>query len=62
MLEKALIILKPSAVQRGLIGGIINRFEGKGLMLAGLGMNLLSGELFDYDLNLISSLYANDEN
>jgi len=45
MLEKTLIILKPSAVQRGLIGEIINRFERKGLMLTGLKMTWLSDEL-----------------
>lgn len=45
MLEKTLIILKPSAVQRGLIGEIINRFERKGLLLTGLKMVWLSDEL-----------------
>jgi len=45
MLEKTLIILKPSAVQRGLIGEIINRFERKGLSLTGLKMTWLSDEL-----------------
>jgi len=45
MLEKTLIILKPSAVQRGLIGEIINRFERKGLLLTGLKMAWLSDEL-----------------
>ena len=30
-LEKTLVILKPSAVQRGLIGEITTRFERKGL-------------------------------
>jgi len=45
MLEKTLVILKPSAVQRGLIGEIINRFERKGLLLSGLKMAWLSDEL-----------------
>ena len=45
MLEKTLIILKPSAVQRGLIGEIISRFERKGLLLTGLKMTWLSDEL-----------------
>ena len=45
MLEKTLIILKPSAVQRGLIGEIIKRFERKGLLLTGLKMIWLSDEL-----------------
>ena len=35
-METTLIILKPDAVQRGLIGEIITRFEKKGLQLTGL--------------------------
>src|ERR1700678_743438 len=34
-MERTLIILKPDAVQRGLIGEIITRFEKKGLQLVG---------------------------
>jgi len=34
-METTLIILKPDAVQRGLIGRIISRFEDKGLQVAG---------------------------
>jgi nucleoside-diphosphate kinase len=45
MLEKTLVILKPSAVQRGLIGEIIGRFERKGLLLTGLKMIWLSDEI-----------------
>ena len=45
MLEKTLVILKPSAVQRGIIGEVINRFERKGLSLSGLKMVWLSDEL-----------------
>ena len=45
MLEKTLVILKPSAIQRGLIGKIISRFEKKGLLLAGIKMTWLSDEL-----------------
>lgn len=35
-MEKTLIILKPDAVQRGLVGTILTRFEQKGLQIAGL--------------------------
>jgi nucleoside-diphosphate kinase len=35
-MERALIILKPDAVQRGLIGPILSRIEGRGLKLQGL--------------------------
>jgi nucleoside-diphosphate kinase len=34
-MEKTLIILKPDAVQRGLIGQIITRFEQKGIQIVG---------------------------
>ena len=37
-MEQTLIILKPSAVQRGLIGKVLNRFEQKGLIIRGLKM------------------------
>ena len=37
-MERTLIIAKPDAVQRGLIGKIISRFEDKGLKLIGLKM------------------------
>lgn len=36
--EKSLIIIRPDAVQRNLIGEIISRFERKGLKLIGLKM------------------------
>jgi len=35
-LERTLIIIKPDAVQRGLTGRIITRFERRGLRLAGM--------------------------
>src|SRR5882724_6834325 len=37
-MEKTLAIAKPDAVQRGLIGEIINRLESKGLKLIGMKM------------------------
>lgn len=37
-MEKTLVIIKPGALQRELVGDIINRFERKGLRLAGLKM------------------------
>lgn len=36
--EKTLVLIKPDAIQRGLIGEIISRFEHKGLKLAGIKM------------------------
>lgn len=46
-MERTLVLLKPSAVQRGLIGEITRRFEQKGLRLAGLKMMRLTDELLD---------------
>ena len=46
-LEKTLVILKPSTVQRGLIGEITARFERKGLRLAGMKMMQLTDELLN---------------
>lgn len=37
-MEKTLVLLKPSCVQRNLIGEIVNRFERRGLRIAGLKM------------------------
>lgn len=40
--EQSLIIIKPDAIQRGLIGQIIQRFENKGLVIIGMKMMHLS--------------------
>lgn len=37
-MEQTLIILKPSSVQRGLVGSVLTRFEQKGLIIQGLKM------------------------
>lgn len=44
-MEKTLIIAKPDAIQRGLVGEMIRRFENKGLKLIGIKMLALSSEL-----------------
>lgn len=46
-MEKTLVILKPSAVLRGLIGDVISRFERKGLRLAGMKMITLNDEILN---------------
>jgi len=38
MIERTLILAKPDAVQRGLIGEIVKRFEQKGFKIAGIKM------------------------
>ncbi len=37
-MEQTLVILKPSAVERGLMGEVISRFEKKGLIISGMKM------------------------
>jgi nucleoside-diphosphate kinase len=45
VMERTLVLAKPDAVQRGLIGEIIGRFERKGLKVVGLRFVAVSGEL-----------------
>ncbi|MEZ4709162.1 MAG: nucleoside-diphosphate kinase [Caldilineaceae bacterium] len=44
-MERTFVILKPDAVQRGLVGEIILRFERRGLKLAAMKMIHVSDEL-----------------
>jgi len=44
-MERTLIILKPDAVQRGLSGEIITRFEKKGLQIVGMKMMRIPPQL-----------------
>jgi len=44
-MEKTLVIIKPDAVQRGLIGEIITRLERRGLKIVALKMMQISKEL-----------------
>lgn len=44
-METTLIILKPDAVQRGLMGRIITRFEDKGLQIVGCKLMQISQDL-----------------
>ena len=37
-MERTLVLLKPDAVQRGMVGAIISRLEGRGLKIAGMKM------------------------
>jgi len=45
--ERTLILLKPDALQRNLLGKIIERFEHKGLKIVGLKMMQLSDVLLE---------------
>lgn len=44
-MERSLVIIKPDAVQRGLIGEIIMRFERRGLKIVAMKMMQISKEL-----------------
>ena len=51
MIERTLVLLKPDAVQRGLIGDIISRFEKKGIKIVAMKM-------VDVDRKLAEQHYA----
>ena len=44
-MERTLVLLKPDAVQRGLSGQVIERFEAKGLKIVGIKMILMDRAL-----------------
>jgi nucleoside-diphosphate kinase len=46
-MERTLILIKPDAIQRGLIGKIITRFEEKGLKLVGVKFLKLTDSLLN---------------
>ena len=46
-MEQTPVILKPSALQRALVGEVIKRFEQKGLRLAGIKMMQLDDKILD---------------
>lgn len=59
-MERTLIIAKPDAVQRGLIGEIITRLEQKGLKLIGIKMTTLDEAMLreHYAEHVDKSFYA----
>lgn len=63
-MERTLVIAKPDAVQRGLVGEIILRLERKGLKLIGLKMMSLDTALLQahYSEHLEKPFYAGLEN
>ena len=46
-MEQTLVLLKPCTLQRALVGEIINRFERKGLRLAGMKMMQLTDSILN---------------
>jgi nucleoside-diphosphate kinase len=54
MIERTLVLLKPDAVQRGLVGEILSRFEKPGFKI--IGMNMVYA-----DKDIAGKHYADDE-
>jgi nucleoside-diphosphate kinase len=55
-MERTLILVKPDAVQRGLIGEVITRFEKAGLKVVGMKMVRPSEEHFHHHYETISKI------
>jgi nucleoside-diphosphate kinase len=47
MTERTLVLLKPDAVRRGLVGEVISRFEAKGLGIVRMELRTIDGEIAD---------------
>ena len=47
MSQRTLVLLKPDAVRRGLVGEVLARFEAKGLSIVALEMRTIDAELAD---------------
>lgn len=45
--ERTLVLIKPDAVRRGLVGEIVSRFEGKGLRLDAMVQRTLDADFAD---------------
>jgi nucleoside-diphosphate kinase len=47
MTERTLVLLKPDAVRRGLVGEVLRRYEAKGLTILAMDLRSIDGELAD---------------
>jgi nucleoside-diphosphate kinase len=45
--QRTLLLIKPDAVQRGLVGEILSRFEAKGLRFVAMDLRTITGEQAD---------------
>ena len=59
MTERTLVLIKPDAVRRGLVGDVLARFEHKGLTIEALVLRTMDGELADrhYAEHLTKAFY-----
>jgi nucleoside-diphosphate kinase len=46
--ERTLVLIKPDAVRRGLVGDVLSRFERKGLALVSMDLRSVDGETADH--------------
>jgi nucleoside-diphosphate kinase len=47
MTQRTLVLIKPDAVRRGLVGNVVSRFEAKGLTIIALEQRSITGEQAD---------------
>lgn len=45
--ERTLVLIKPDAVRRGLVGEIVSRFERKGLVIEAMDLRTITSEMAD---------------
>jgi len=59
MSDRTLVLLKPDAVERGLVGTIVSRFEAKGLSIAAMDLRTLDKETLarHYDEHVGKAFY-----
>ena len=60
MSKRTLVLLKPDAVERGLVGAITSRFESKGLRLVGMELRSLDKAILErhYEEHVGKGFYA----
>ena len=46
-MERTLVLLKPDAVRRGLVGQVLSRYEAKGLTIVAMEHRTITGEVAD---------------
>ena len=46
-MERTLVLLKPDAVRRGLVGHVLSRYEAKGLRIVAMEQRMITGEVAD---------------
>jgi len=47
MTQRTLVLLKPDAVRRGLVGEVLRRYEAKGLTIVAMDLRTIDGDLSD---------------